>query len=120
MQWSVALLNIIILILQYQILQYHYNINIIILQFPPQTYIVSRVDRSPALQEKVYGWYRGEVTDGISPHRGGVSTAGQVERTGASSSLGSHLDELVDRLLHVVHLRQRFIQSVVVKPVAGL
>jgi len=33
------------------------------------TVIISSVDRSPALQQKIYGWYRREVTDGISPDR---------------------------------------------------
>ena len=88
----------------------YYNVSNIreilkILQKYYKSYIVSCVDWRPALQEKIYGWDWREVTDGISPNRWGVSTAGQVEGAGASSSLGSHLHELVNSLLHVVNLR---------------
>ena len=72
-----------------------------------QTYIISSVHRSATLQQQIYGWYWGEVTDWISPNWGGVSTTGQVERTGASSPLRSHFYELVHRLLHVVHLKHK-------------
>jgi hypothetical protein len=66
--------------------------------------IVPSVNWSATLEEKVYGGHGGEVADWIASHRGSVSGASKVERSGASPTLGPHADKLVHSLLHVIHL----------------
>ena len=60
----------------------------------------------PALEEEGDGGYRGEDTDGVAAHRGGVSGTGQVEGRAPAPALGAHRDKLVHCLLHLEHLRR--------------